>query len=224
MALDMTLNDHKRLHRIWLDDDMPELFTEYGQQWRILHPDWDVTDWRHTEDLPKLINQDIFDHARDICPSDWKRFQADLLRLELLDQFGGVYADTDVQPLKPLDPLMDRRAWIAHSPHHDTQGRPLLTQCIMAAEPGHPFIRACIDTLPDAVERYRDRPLAQMIGPHHITRVWNQHPQEVTIYPTAYFFPQSNPERDRGLTPDLSEAYVWHRWNTTLRKRGKGLG
>jgi hypothetical protein len=212
------------LHRIWLDDPMPAEFEQYGQRWRELHPDWEIREWRSTADLPPLINQDLFDAAREICPKDWKRFQADLLRLELLHQFGGVYVDTDVEPLKAFDPLLDRKVLVAYSPHRDRSNRRLLTQAVLGSVPGHPWIRACIDALPDAVKRYAGKPLAQMIGPHHITRVWRCDPAGVVPLEAKVFYPQSNSERDTGQTPDLDGAYCHHKWNNTLRKQGKGLG
>jgi len=213
------------LHRIWLDDPMPAEFAGYGERWQELHPDWFMFEWRDSAELPPLRNQDLFDAARDVCPNDWKRFQADLLRLELLWRYGGVYADTDVEPLRPFDDLLDGvEAFAAWSPNRGAGGRRLLTQAVLGATVGHPWIGACIEAIPDAVARYGDRPLAQMIGPHHVTRVWEQQPEGVTVFDEAMFYPQSNRQRDRGEPPDLTESWAWHRWNTSLRKRGKGLG
>lgn len=218
------------IHRIWLDESMPERFEEYGRMWQSMHEGrgWKVMDWRDSSQLPPLINQDIFDQARYLCPRDWKRFQADLLRLELLYLYGGIYVDTDCEPLKPFDPLtFDRQVLIAHSPNK-FQGTRILTQAVIGSSPGHPFIRDCIRALPDSVERFRDRPLAQMIGPHMITRVWKdggwKHSGMVKPVPSYWFYPQSNEARDKGREPDLRKSYCWHRWNNTLRKKGQGLG
>ncbi|SFD14313.1 Glycosyltransferase sugar-binding region containing DXD motif-containing protein [Streptomyces aidingensis] len=203
---------------------MPPEFEEYGRRWAELHPGWEIREWRSSAELPVLATQDLFDAAREVCPRDWKRFQADLLRLELLDQYGGVYVDTDVQPLRPLGPLLAQvgdQAFVPWSPNRGAGGRRLLTQCVLGAPPGHRWIRACIAGIPDAVSRYRGRPLAQMVGPHHVTRVWEQNPQGVTVLDEELFGPQSNRARDRGQAPDLSRSYAWHRWaNTRDRRRG----
>lgn len=211
-------------HRIWLDDPMPKVFASYGQRLAELHPDATVHEWRHTADLPPLVNQDLFDHAQDICPRDWKRFQADLLRLELLDQMGGIYLDTDTEPLKPFDPLLHSDVIVAYSPHRDRHGQRILTQAVLGSASGHPWIKACIQALPGAVQRYGKRHLAQMIGPHHITRVWKAGNYDFPVLEPEVFYPQSIPERDQGLTADLTQAYCAHKWNNTLRKQGKGLG
>lgn len=213
------------LHRVWLDDPMPYEFEEYGRRWRELHPNWEVVDWRRTADLPRLINQDHFDRARELCPGDWKRYKSDLLRLELLYAFGGVYIDTDAEPLKPLDDLVDSintGAFATWSPnlHH---GRKLLTQFVLGAEPGNAWIRRCIDGIPAATARYRHRALAYMIGPHHVTRTWAADPSGVSVLSHRLFGPQSNDERNQGAAPDLSEAYAWHRWANTRDNRRGGV-
>lgn len=203
---------------------MPPAFEAYGSRWRDLHPGWEVRDWRSTTELPTLRNQGLFDRAPEIVPNDWKRFQADLLRLELLYRYGGVYVDCDVEPLRPLDDLLDRDVIVAWSPNRGRDGKRLLTQAVLGSVPRHPFIGACLDGIPDAVRRYRGRPLAQMVGPHHIQRVWEQCPHGVEPLSESTFYPQSVGDRDRGRPLDVGESYTHHRWNSSLRRRGRGLG
>jgi mannosyltransferase OCH1-like enzyme len=209
-------------HRIWLDDPLPATFERYWQRFAELHPGWELHDWRSTADVPQLINQDPFDAAREIT-DDWKRFQADLLRLELLWLYGGVYVDADVEPLKPLDPLLGAEAFIAYSPNRRRDGKRLLTQAVMAARPQHPFIEACIEAVPGSVERYRGKSLAMMVGPHMVHRVWESREwPDVLTLPEQTFHPQSIRDRDHGRPADLDGAYAWHRWNNSARRRGKG--
>lgn len=215
------------LHRIWLwppGPPMPETFIGYGDEWRRLHPEWEVKDWTSFDDLPQLRNQDMFNRAHQMFPKDVYRFQADLLRLELLWLYGGVYADTDVEPLKPFDPLLEgRTAFAAWSPNL-YHGRQVVTQAVIASTPGHEWIDACIAGAGDAVTRYRGRPLAQVVGPHHVDRCYRAHGARVTVFPSGVFYPQSVRDRDKGLKANLDGAYATHHWNTSLRKQGKGLG
>lgn len=226
----------KTIHRIWLnerdgtDDVMPGEFEQYGDKWAHLHPDWEVITWRDREGLPKLQNQRTFDRAQEFAPKDWKRFEADLLRLELLWLFGGVYVDCDVEPLKPFDPLLDgNSAFIAFSPNRAGNKR-VLTQAVMAAAPGHRFLRHCIDELPDAARRYAGRSLAQQIGPYHVDRVYRRYAnsmraagEPVTVFNAEVFYPQSNRDRDAGRKPDLSKSFAHHRWANTRDNRHGGV-
>lgn len=202
---------------------MPDEFAGYGREWAALHPDWEIRDWRSSAELPVLVNQSEFIDARKICPSDWKRFQADLLRLELMWMFGGLYVDCDVQPLKPFDDLLDGvQAFAAWSPNRN-RGRKVLTQAVLGSVPMHPFFHWCMAELPDAVRTHRRKPLAQMIGPHHVDRVYRDHPEGLTVFDEGVFYPQANVDRDRGRTADLSGAYAWHRWANTRDNRRGGI-
>jgi len=212
------------LHRIWLDDPMPAELAGYGAQLAALHEGWELRDWRSTAELPPLRNQELFDRAEELCPRDWKRFRSDLVRLELLWLYGGIYLDCDVEPLRPLDPLLDHAAWVVWSPNRGPHGRRLLTQAVLGSEPGHPFMDACIAAAPPSVDRYGGRPLAQVVGPWMVHRVWeSQQWPDVAVLPARAFGPQSNRDRDRGMPVDLDGAFGHHKWANTRDHRKGGV-
>lgn len=222
------------VHRIWLSsedepDEMPREFVKFGKDLQEMNPDWVVYDWTDRASLPTLRHPEVFASAQAICPKDWKRFEADCLRLELLYAMGGIYVDCDTEPVKPLTPLLaDVDCFVAWSPNRGPGGKRLFTQAVIGASPGHAFIKACLDGLPTAIRKHHDQPLAKMIGPWHITRTYNACDREtqdtVKRFPDFIFGPQSILERDAGQAPDLSQAVLHHRWNTTLRKKGRALG
>lgn len=230
----MTVRIPRILWRIWIDDPMPVGFVMTGRHFQRLHPDWDFREIRSYNDVPKLINQDLFDNAREIVPKDWKRFQADLLRLELLYLHGGVYVDTDVMPVKPLDPLLTdtREVLVAWSANEDRHGYNPLTQAVLGSTPGHLFIEECIKGIPEAVKRFKGHHLAKMVGPWHLTRAWERYrlerdPCDVVPLPASLFYPMSIKERDAGVDPMKAAAdkgsYCIHMWNNTLRQQGRGI-
>jgi mannosyltransferase OCH1-like enzyme len=199
-----------RIHRIWLDEPMPPMFIVYGNSWQILHPQWRIQTWTTARALPTLQNQDLFERATQFYPSDWKRFQADIVRLELLWRYGGVYADTDIEPFRNIGPLVRGRTCVVGRSPQVRRGVHSITNAFMAAVPKHPFIEAAIDQLAESVHRRRGRPLAQTAGPWHLNRVY-----------------------ERGDWPDVAVlghdelydgTYFRHYWNTGLRKKGQGLG
>jgi mannosyltransferase OCH1-like enzyme len=198
---------------------MPAEFAAYGDMWRVLHPGWKVCEWG--DDLPAGLQQaDVFARAVEVCPYDRWRFEADVLRLQLLWEFGGVYVDTDVEPLRALDPLLvGVECFASWSPHRGPGDRRLLTNAVLGASPRHPFIGACLDGLTAAIEKFRARPLAQMIGPWHLTRVFEARPEGVTVFDECVFSPQHNRDRDRGASPNLSGAYAHHKWATSRDRR-----
>lgn len=198
------------LHRIWLDDPMPPVFAEYGRQWQALHPTWEwwqLTDSKLLPDvLPGWRNPYLYDTAKQRFPGDWKRYRADLLRLELLYEYGGVYVDTDIEPHRNLEPLLDDHSVVmGRSPQHIGGVHPI-TNAFIAAEPRHPFIEACLDALPGSVAQ-SSQFLAGVAGPWLMTRVY-----ESQKWPTVH------------IEPWLYEAgWFTHKWNNARRARGEGL-
>ena len=85
------------------------------QAWKILHPTWDVRILNLTEakrfapNFAKLID-DGNENNTPICPVKL----CDLLRLELLTRYGGVYVDTSVCPMRPLDDFIDKLVGGSH--------------------------------------------------------------------------------------------------------------
>lgn len=195
------------IHRIWLDEPMPDPFAAFGDRWAELHPGWEIIDWRTSALLPELRNRELFDQAREFYPRDWKRFQADILRLELLGRYGGVYVDTDTEPLAPLDDLLaGRECVVGRSPQH-IAGKHPITNAFMASTPQHPWIEELLARLPEAARQHSHRPLAQSIGPWHLTRVY-----EAGEWPTVSIID--------GL---YSGPWFRHLWNNAARKRGVGV-
>lgn len=217
----------QRLWRLWLDDPQPDEFARYETEWRRLHPTWQVTTVLHTADLPPLrpSTQQIVDNAAQIMPGDWKRLIADAVRLELLYQLGGVYVDCDCHPLRPFDDLLDPPggAFAARSSWRTPSGLAPITNAVMGAEPGHPFIDRLLTDLPDAIERYAGQSLARVAGPWHVERTYEaMDDPQLHLYPTEHFYPLV--PTNRSAPVDLDGAYCIHQWNSQLRRRGKGLG
>jgi hypothetical protein len=116
----------KVLHRVWLGDaPLPDSFAEYGETWQRLHPGWEVRLWTDA-DAPSARGQE---RARNLAE------RADLVRYEVLRRHGGIYIDTDVECLRPIDPLVD--GVLAFS-SYEVPGR--LCNAVMGAVPGHPAI------------------------------------------------------------------------------------
>ena len=91
------------LHQIWLGPNkMPADQWKWTKQWaRMCRADGiDYRLWRDADVAALvMINRDAFDADKTMAQ------KADILRLELLYQYGGIYLDTDVEPVKSVAPL-----------------------------------------------------------------------------------------------------------------------
>lgn len=196
------------IHRIWVGGPMPAVFDRFGDLWRQFHPGWRVIDWTDSAALPPMVNAKLVDRAAEIYPGDWKRFTADLVRLELLWHYGGVYVDTDTEPRRHVGGMLDGRECVVGRSPQASRGVHALTNAVIAAEPQHPYIGELIVTLPDAIRRYGHLPLARSVGPWHLNRVYESGDwPEVTVLGHA----------------EMYGHWVHHTWNTAAVRRGGGV-
>ncbi len=91
----------KIIHMIWIGPkECP--YKENIQSYIDKNPDWEIKLWNN-DNLPKIKNKWAFDII------DIWAVKADILRLEVLYKFGGIYVDVDSYCLKPLDDLIKNR-------------------------------------------------------------------------------------------------------------------
>jgi hypothetical protein len=85
----------KILHFIWVGGS-ENSFLDNMKTYKKHNPDWELKLWTD-HNLPKLMNQKIYDSIP--VPAT----KADLLRIELLYRYGGVYVDIDSICKRPID-------------------------------------------------------------------------------------------------------------------------
>lgn len=94
------------IHLIWLGSPPPVHVQLAVQSWKKHHPSWEVKLWtdREIESFSFVFpySEELFLGACNFAE------KSDVLRWEILYQFGGIYADTDVICLKSFDPLVQR--------------------------------------------------------------------------------------------------------------------
>ena len=149
----------KIVHQIWVGpNDKPEYLEGYSAKLKELHPDWDCRLW--TEDsLPTdLLRTEYLDKLR--APAE----RADLLRLELLYRFGGLYIDIDMVPLRPMDPILEMGDFVICLAKADRTNN-----AFMAAKPSLDLVRHLIESgQPTDVFGYSKK----AFGPFYVVRMF----------------------------------------------------
>jgi mannosyltransferase OCH1-like enzyme len=194
----------KIIHRVWFGTDLPPDAIDFGIDWERLHPKWTVVCWREWT-LPALRNQAAVDRSES--PAQ----RADVVRFELLRRWGGVYVDTDLEPLRPLDDLLgDVGCAVARE---DEQW---IGTAFVAATPGHPFVERISDRVGRRVsDADGSIPPNVLTGPQFVTaelRRWlDEGGDAVAVFPSELFYPYhfSEPHRRDETFPD---AYAAHHW------------
>lgn len=95
----------KIIHYCWFGGkEMPELVNDCIASWHKYMPDWQYMLW----------NEDNFDiasapaYVQEAYAARKFAFVSDYVRLWALEQYGGLYLDTDVEVFKSFDDLMDK--------------------------------------------------------------------------------------------------------------------
>jgi inositol phosphorylceramide mannosyltransferase catalytic subunit len=164
-------------HQIWVGPEpFPEEYARYQQTWLAHHPGWELRFW--TEDgLPDgLRRPEAAERLR--TPAE----RADILRLEVLWRFGGVYVDTDIESLRPLEPLIaDAELFIGLA----KPGR--VNNALLGAVAEHPLLDRALDELTPREFYGYDKDAA---GPKFLDRLLLGEPGVVLIDPEV-FYPQT---------------------------------
>jgi mannosyltransferase OCH1-like enzyme len=188
------------LHRTVPADTSPEV-EGWWETFRALHPDWEHRTYREPVDPAEF----------PISSPVWGRCQngaqkAGLIRLELLVTHGGVYVDSDVQPFKPLDPLLALEAFCGWEDER------VIPDAVLGARPHHPAFEAMLDDAVDLVRRGED---AWHTGPGVTTRHLGAGRWDVLCLPPGSLYDVHYHEMSRIDDPPAPWTFVRHRWHAS---------
>lgn len=100
----------KIIHYCWFGGkEMPELAQKCIASWKQYLPDYELRLWNE-----ETFDLDMYPYAREAYNNRKFAFVTDVVRLWALNEFGGIYMDTDVEVLKPLDDLLHLPAFTGY--------------------------------------------------------------------------------------------------------------
>jgi mannosyltransferase OCH1-like enzyme len=200
------------LHCIWIGPHDPPM--ELIDSWSDKHVNgWLFTLWRDHKTGWK--NQAAINRMRE-----WNG-KADIMRLEILEQHGGVCVDADSLCVKALDEgpeafLENDGAFLFNE---NESCRPGIVGCGIMGAPAHsPFFAECVRRV---AERDMSKPAWTTVGPLLVTEVAAALPEAVRVYPARH----AHPVHYTGTpAPGEGTVYAEQRWGGTkgynqLRRR-----
>ena len=209
----------KVVHRCWFGPHpMRQELIEFGHSWER-HGYETVLHTEQTLDLESLETWPILREIRDGPPvivgggvpelGVWVQW-ADVVSYELIWRYGGIYANTDIELLRPLDDLLGESTAFAGL-ENDT----FICNALFGATPEHPFFRELLDDLPArfAAGRAVGQAMNEITGPYCITAA-QARTGRLEVFPPQTFYPFGYLEMDREWD-DHPAAYTRHHWGHT---------
>lgn len=201
------------IHQIWMGPLEPP--KSAMDSWRDLHPSWEVRVWNE-QNLPSLKNKQAF------ADSDNYPQKSDILRYEILSQFGGVYVDADEYCLRPIDPLIDlieKEGFDLAAAYEGSLDRPeLIANTVLACSVGNEFMGKMVEN----IDIERDGGAWELTGPQYLTDQLAFYKPQIKLLSSKLFYPihhrdKENRQIDLSKLKDDPEIYGVHLWAGTKR-------
>ena len=211
----------KVIHYCWFGGNpLPEFAVKCINSWRKYMPDYEIKEWNESN-----FDVNIIPYTKEAYEAKKYAFVSDYARFWILYKYGGVYFDTDVEVIRPLDEIINRGAFMGceidgQDPHYgDIAVAPGLG---LAVEAGHEVYKAILEKYAELRFYNEDGSLDTTTVVQHTTRVLKQFGlQNITgiqnidniyIYPQCYF----NPFDDAtGRLNKTSDTYTIHWFSKT---------
>ena len=215
-STDTEIRIPKKIHQIWLGSPFPDKYRAWAYSWKAFNPDWEYKLWTNDNvnevDLP---DRNLFNSIRSVG------HKSDYLRYHILNQFGGLYIDTDFECLKPFEPL-------SYLDFYTGIGFPAEVELyigLIATTPGHPIIKRIVENV--SVTRVTNwRKIFECSGSFFFTRTFlesvSEDTERVVAFPPDFFYPF--PNNHRKVTEPYSYvkpcSFAIHHWEVSwLNKR-----
>lgn len=178
----------KIIHQIWIGPKPAP--TKFMDSWRDKNPEFRYIRWNEQE-IQKNLH--IFSCQNRVNEIEEINGKADILRWEILYEYGGVFLDADSICIEPNDDILMKTNCFAG--WEQEQIRPgLIATGTMGFPPKHPLVKQAIEWIKANPVSIRETgKLAWLtVGPMLLTKMYNSQEtfkKEMTIFPSFTFLP-----------------------------------
>lgn len=216
----------KIIHYCWFGrGKKPQQALDCIASWKKILPEYEIKEWNEDN-----FDLDRYPYAREAYDNRKFAFVTDVVRLYALYNEGGIYMDTDVEVLKPLDPFLHHIAFSGFE--NDTS----IPTGIMASEKDSVWAKENLDY-------YEGRHFVKPDGTFDMTtnvvtitnhllkyglkrnNSYQDFPDLVTMYPKDYFCPKSYKDGRIYLTENTVTIHHFAgSWHNNSQKMAERIG
>lgn len=203
--------DKKKIHYCWFGHNpKTELIENCLHSWKTFCPDCEIIEWNEAN-----FDINCCDYVREAYEAKKWAYVSDYCRFYVLYQHGGIYLDTDVELLKPLDTLPDTFVGFENRTS-------VASGLIRGAKPGDKLCKEMMESyesdhylLPDGTFNTetvcrRETGLLQQYGLKLNNTL--QKVGETWIYPSEYFCPKDYLTEELNIT---EHTYSIHHYDAS---------
>ena len=190
----------KIIHYCWFGGNtLPDDALKYIESWKNFCPDYEIIEWNE-----KNFDINCCEYVKEAYDAKKWAFITDYVRIWALYNFGGIYMDTDVEVIKPLDDVLDNEAFSGFESSLD------VPTGIMGSVKGHAFMKKLLDYYDGKHFLLSNGQYDMQTNVVTITNIAvenglkrnnkKQTIYEMTFYPSDFFCPKSHKTREMNVT------------------------
>lgn len=206
----------KIIHQIWIG---PKPAPKFMKEWPLMYPEYEYILWDNDKvnELFPLKNQHLYDGYDNETSNVWNG-RSNLLRLEILNKYGGLYIDADTNPLRKMEDSFLNDQFFAAYANEKARGD-LIAWGVMGTTPDNNILQTMIDSL--NTKSKIKQPSHIFSGPTFFTNTIKGNKFEIKIYPSYYFYPNFYRNNSKYEYKGNFKPYTDHVWGTTKNLYGK---
>lgn len=210
----------KIIHYCWFGHGpIPELGQKCIESWRRHMPDYEIKEWNESN-----FDVNMIPYTREAYEERKFAFVSDFARFWILYNYGGIYFDTDVEVIKPLNDIIDRGPFMGAERDCIINGiHPAVAPGLgLGASTGMPLYKALIDYYSNIHFKQPNGRIDDTSIVFHTTELLAKHGlkpipeiqkvEDVWIYPKEYFCPK----QDNVITI-TNKTYCIHHYASSWR-------
>lgn len=179
----------KTIHYCWFGKGKKsKLFKKCIKTWRNVLPDYEIIEWNE-ENFD--INSNLY--VKQAYNAKKYEFVSDYVRMYVLYNYGGIYMDTDVEVLKPLNKFLNYTAFIGFEEDK------FCGTSIIGSEKENVMIKKFLDSYNDISFVRDDGSFDETTNVNRITKILLEHGlkfdntqqnvKDISVFPKTYFSP-----------------------------------
>lgn len=197
----------KKIHYCWFGGNpLPSLAIKCIESWKKYLPDYEIKEWNEDN-----FDVNIIPYTQEAYQAGKYAFVSDYARFWILYKYGGLYFDTDVEVIRPMDDIIARGPFMGcENIASDTCVASVAPGLGLGVNPGLELYQELLDLYATLHFRNEDGTLNFKSVVHYTTETLCRHGlknvndvQEcagISIYPKDYFCPKSYNDGKINLT------------------------